>query len=393
MNPRLIYIGTNDHISGYLIRTLKEINSGDLIIHNKYNQTIAWLVAHPEVREVVIFFEQNTQDSDISQIRSLKSIFPYLYVLLITDSLVPKVRLQYIQSGVNDTMSSNVSIDSLIFFFRFYKKYYPSLNKKNDNKHIAFGQYKMPIGKRIVDIIISFLALIFLSPLFLLIAIAIRLESKGPIFYKSQRAGSNYKIFDFWKFRSMYIDADERLKELGQHNQYTSKRNNQNEDCTNIDFSDTSSIPESDETILVGDDFYITEEKYVSKNREKQGNAFVKIEKDPRVTKVGRLIRKYSLDELPQLFNMLKGDMSLVGNRPLPLYEAELLTQDDSIERFIAPAGLTGLWQVEKRGNSGKLSAEERKQLDIYYAREHSLWLDIQIIFRTFTAFIQKEDV
>ncbi|MFA7082066.1 MAG: sugar transferase, partial [Bacteroidales bacterium] len=92
-------------------------------------------------------------------------------------------------------------------------------------------------------------------------------------------------------------------------------------------------------------------------------------------------------------FNILKGDMSIVGNRPLPLYEAELLTDDNSIERFLAPAGLTGLWQVEKRGDAGKLSAEERKQLDVKYARKFSFFLDIKIILKTFSAFIQKGNV
>ena len=85
--------------------------------------------------------------------------------------------------------------------------------------------------------------------------------------------------------------------------------------------------------------------------------------------------------------------MSVVGNRPLPLYEAEQLTSDEYIERFMGPAGLTGLWQVEKRGTEGILSPEERKQLDIIYARKFSFWLDIKIILRTFTAFIQKENV
>lgn len=87
----------------------------------------------------------------------------------------------------------------------------------------------------------------------------------------------------------------------------------------------------------------------------------------------------------PQLLNVLKGDMSIVGNRPLPLYEAELLTSDTYIERFMAPAGLTGLWQVEKRGGAGKMSAEERKQLDIKYAERFSFWLDMKILLRTFT--------
>ena len=85
--------------------------------------------------------------------------------------------------------------------------------------------------------------------------------------------------------------------------------------------------------------------------------------------------------------------MSVVGNRPLPLYEAELLTNDEYIQRFMAPAGLTGLWQVEKRGEAGKLSAEERKMLDIRYAKEFTFLMDVKIIFKTFTAFIQKENV
>ena len=118
-----------------------------------------------------------------------------------------------------------------------------------------------------------------------------------------------------------------------------------------------------------------------------------KLENDPRVTKIGDFLRRTSIDELPQLFNILKGDMSIVGNRPLPLYEAELLTSDEHIDRFMGPAGLTGLWQVEKRGEAGKLSAEERKQLDIKYAKTFSFWLDIKIILKTVTAFIQKENV
>jgi len=205
--------------------------------------------------------------------------------------------------------------------------------------------------------------------------------------------GSNYHIFDFWKFRSMYVDADKRLKEMEQFNQYATGVPNMDQQVAIEDDLDSLSIDLSDPSILVDDEFIFNEEDFISKQREKTDNAFVKIEKDPRVTRVGQFIRKYSIDELPQLINILKGDMSVVGNRPLPLYEAELLTKDNSVERFIAPAGLTGLWQVQKRGDAGKLSAEERKQLDIYYAQHYSLWLDIKIIFRTFTAFIQKEDV
>ena len=143
----------------------------------------------------------------------------------------------------------------------------------------------------------------------------------------------------------------------------------------------------------VGDDFVVAEDDFNKKKNEEIQNAFVKIENDPRITKVGAFIRKYSIDELPQLFNILRGDMSIVGNRPLPLYEAERLTADNCIDRFMAPAGLTGLWQVEERGKGGDMSAEERKQLDIRYGQTYCFSLDMKIIFRTLTAFVQKDNV
>lgn len=145
--------------------------------------------------------------------------------------------------------------------------------------------------------------------------------------------------------------------------------------------------------ILYSDNDATPENDYLKSKTSRTLQRFHKLENDPRITGIGHIIRKYSIDELPQLFNILNGDMSIVGNRPLPVYEAELLTSDEYIQRFMAPAGLTGLWQVEKRGNSGSMSAEERKQLDIKYAHTFSFWLDVKIIIKTFTAFIQKEDV
>ncbi|MFZ4635274.1 MAG: sugar transferase, partial [Saprospiraceae bacterium] len=127
-------------------------------------------------------------------------------------------------------------------------------------------------------------------------------------------------------------------------------------------------------------------------NQYQTGSAFIKIANDPRITRVGRIIRKYSIDELPQLINILRGDMSLVGNRPLPMYEAEQLTNDVYSARFLAPAGLTGLWQVTKRG-SNDMSMDERIGLDIAYRDNLSIRTDLHIMMRTFTSFIQKENV
>ena len=118
----------------------------------------------------------------------------------------------------------------------------------------------------------------------------------------------------------------------------------------------------------------------------------MKFEKDPRVTRVGRFLRKTSIDEIPQLINVLRGDMSLVGNRPLPLYEAEQLTRDNTVQRFDAPAGITGLWQVTKRGKAN-MSTEERIALDNQYAEDHSFMMDMKIILKTFPALLQSEKV
>lgn len=250
----------------------------------------------------------------------------------------------------------------------------------------------IPRGKRIFDIIVSILLIIFLSPLLLMIYLAIRLESKGPAVYSSKRIGSGYHMFDFYKFRSMYPDADQRLKEYLSLNQYYTAPMPEfasiHLDQSILDIKEYSR--EELSNLYIGDDAVII--RHTSDPTRRKTN-FFKLERDPRVTKVGRVLRKFSLDELPQLWNVLKGDMSIVGNRPLPLYEAEVLTTDESIERFMAPAGITGLWQVEKRGNNGRLSDKERINLDITYAHNYSIWMDIKILFKTFFAFIQKADV
>ena len=116
------------------------------------------------------------------------------------------------------------------------------------------------------------------------------------------------------------------------------------------------------------------------------------VERDPRIFAFGQFLRKLSIDELPQLINVLNGDMSLVGNRPLPAYEAEMLTGNEWSARFLAPAGLTGLWQVTKRGQAN-MRAEERIALDIAYSKDYSLLTDMGIIFKTFNALVQKENV
>lgn len=340
--------------------------------------------------DIIILYEQTNMQTDIKDIESLRKKYPGIYMVLVMDSLTQQESLQYLKAGINNTIpfeSPQDAIDSLISFQKRRKQQkIKDLQKRGEN----IQTFRLPLWKRCFDILFSGTALLGLSPLLIITAIAIRLESKGPIIYKSKRVGSNYEIFDFLKFRSMYTNADKHLKDFNSLNQYQAEE----EASEDIIWGEMPELSENEDGIvLISDDFVISEEAYINKRSHEQENAFVKLENDPRITRVGRFIRKYSIDELPQLINILKGDMSIVGNRPLPLYEAELLTSDEYIDRFMAPAGLTGLWQVEKRGDSGKMSADERKQLDIKYAKTFSFWIDMRIILKTVTAFIQKENV
>jgi lipopolysaccharide/colanic/teichoic acid biosynthesis glycosyltransferase len=260
-------------------------------------------------------------------------------------------------------------------------------------------EYRMPVSKRLFDIVAASSALIMLSPLLVTIMMAIWLESRGKIYYTSKRVGR--KPFKFYKFRSMHQGADVELKKLAKaKNQYKSKTK-----ALNMDFSTPCPCAQKPDfqycspVLHIGShqicDVWYNEQKT---SVEKSKPQFIKIPDDPRVTRVGKLIRKTSIDELPQLINVIKGDMSIVGNRPLPVYEAEKLTSDQMAKRFLAPAGLTGLWQVEKRGRKGTMSDDERKQLDNQYAalfieNKYSFWYDMKLILKTIPVLIQKESV
>jgi lipopolysaccharide/colanic/teichoic acid biosynthesis glycosyltransferase len=397
----VVYLGNNPKTQ----ERLKYIPGQLVRMANAYKDAAQVCTPHVSNEHFIVFFERNVRSEDITAITYLRKKCRNVYIILLTDDMSEEERNIYIKCGVNDTINKDASVTAL--------------NKKilfiSDRENILFDdeapkyrilKFKIPVWKRLFDIFFSGLAIIILSPIFILTAIAIRLESKGPILFKSKRVGTNYTIFDFLKFRSMYVDAEERLKDLSkEHNQYADKdEDDEHKTITAplgdqaeqdmLDMGMESEMMISDEEVmLIGDDFVVAESDFNKQKDEEINNAFVKIENDPRITKVGRFIRKYSIDELPQLFNILKGDMSIVGNRPLPLYEAEKLTADTSIDRFMAPAGLTGLWQVEERGKGGNMSAEERKQLDITYGQTYNFMLDMKIIFRTLFTFVQKENV
>jgi lipopolysaccharide/colanic/teichoic acid biosynthesis glycosyltransferase len=215
------------------------------------------------------------------------------------------------------------------------KAHYPEFAKKKVSRRLALGL------KRVIDVCGSLLALIVLSPLFLVIALAIRLTSEGPVVFSQERLGQHGKRFPFLKFRSMRTNCDSKI-----HQEYVAR-------------------------FIAGD---------ASLAKDTASLPTFKIQKDPRVTSVGSFLRRTSLDELPQFWNVLKGEMSLVGPRP-PL-EYEFKAYDIWHRRRVLEIkpGMTGLWQVEGRSRT---QFDEMVRMDLKYARAWSLWLDAAILLRT----------
>ncbi|MBR1435231.1 MAG: sugar transferase [Bacteroidales bacterium] len=398
----VVYLGNNPQTE----ERLKYLPGRQVKMTKNYKEAATACVPHVRNEHFIVFYEKGVRAEDITAITYLHKNCQNIYIILLTDQLLEEERKIYQQCGINDTLDCNASVTEMNKKLQFISDRESILfdNQVSKQKILSF---KIPLWKRLFDIVVSFIAIIILSPILILTAIAIKIEdSKGPVLFKSKRVGTNYTVFDFLKFRSMYNDAEQRLKELSKsNNQYaeheqedpktviTSPLGDEAEQQMFDTGMESEMMISDEEVMLVGDDFVVAESDFNRQKEEDINNAFVKIENDPRVTKVGRIIRKWSIDELPQLFNILKGDMSIVGNRPLPLYEAEKLTADSSIDRFMAPAGLTGLWQVEERGKGGNMSAEERKQLDIKYGQTYNFALDMKIIWRTLFAFKQEENV
>lgn len=313
---------------------------------------------------------------------------PYI---IVNPLINPEIKKKAFIKRIDDYYEGVIQPENVYNRIVFLKQFKKDLVKTQPDQP-KLREYSIPLEKRLFDIIVSLTALLFLSPIIIFAMIAIRLESKGKVYYTSKRVGTGYRIFDFYKLRSMRTGADAMLKDLKHLNQYEAEAQKEDagEPCPRC-----AKLTEGQfcSPVLFTEGRKVCEYWYNESKKSKASSTFIKIQDDPRITKVGRFIRNTSIDELPQLINVLKGDMSIVGNRPLPLYEAEMLTSDDWSERFMGPAGITGLWQVEKRGKGGKMSEEERKALDNQYARTYSFIGDIKLILRTIPAVFQKENV
>jgi len=215
---------------------------------------------------------------------------------------------------------------------------YPELQKQESTRRVPFAI------KRCIDILGSMLALLLLAPIFAAIAIAIKLYSKGPVIFKQERLGQYGKPFTLLKFRSMRMDCDAQIHQQYVREFITGKAEGKSEDVN----GDVAKV--------------------------------FKIQKDPRVTPIGRFIRKTSLDELPQFWNVLRGDMSLVGPRPPVAYEFRAYDVWHRRRVLEIKPGITGLWQVEGRSRT---RFDDMVRLDLRYARAWSIWLDLKILLAT----------
>lgn len=340
------FVGTEQ--SAYILKELPAthfINKFDTLdeLHDYLNEQS--ILTLPDI----MIIETDPQGDCFHFIKKIKanSFWRDLIIVLISSERAKDWKSRALQLKVHDFYIIPFPIEHLLERLNFLVKFKlikPQLSALED----ADITYKLPLKKKLFDLIVSAVGILILSPVLMLTAILIKIDSKGPVIYKSKRVGTGYKIFDFYKFRSMQMDSDSQLEELAELN------------------------------------------RYVRDEHPPTKSAFVKLTDDPRVTRIGEFIRRTSIDQLPQLFNVIKGDMSLVGNRPLPLDEAEMLTSNEWSQRFMGPAGVTGLWQIKSRGKKD-ISARERKKFDNFYASKYSFWFDLEIMIKTVPVIFHKE--
>jgi lipopolysaccharide/colanic/teichoic acid biosynthesis glycosyltransferase len=265
--------------------------------------------------------------------------------------------LSTMMARVSETLRSNLSLEQFgqisISFHLFPEDWdhelpkrpsnttlYPDLTRRDESRKV------FRVVKRVMDIVGSLIMIIGLSPLFLVIAVAIKMTSEGPVLFRQRRVGQHGSTFVFLKFRSMYVGNDPQV-----HREYVTK-------------------------LIAGQ----AERKPSNGKGNGNGNGVYKLTDDPRITKVGAFLRRTSLDELPQFFNVLKGEMSLVGPRPPIAYEVEAYDIWHRRRVLEAKPGITGLWQVYGRS---RVNFDDMVRLDLRYARTWSPWMDVKILLRT----------
>lgn len=273
-----IYIGSNrttiDHLS--------KVTGGMFMAVSSCNKATKVIDGIRERYNTSILYEQSDPQKDCENITFLHKRFPRVYIILVTEELQKENRKLYLQAGVNNTLSPTThegNLQQMTKFLQLRKEH--KLQEFSQSHRKIFNTFHLPVWKRIFDILFAVAVLIALSPIFIVTAIAIRMESKGKVIYKSQRVGSNYQIFNFLKFRSMYTNADKRLKELNALNQYKMEEELTDEQ-PDIRFDDLTGTSEEEATLLISDDFVISEEDFLKRRPKKTEYVRQDRERSPR---------------------------------------------------------------------------------------------------------------
>jgi exopolysaccharide biosynthesis polyprenyl glycosylphosphotransferase len=323
----------------------------DMLVANGYNNTNVIIVGAGKVGmmlageirrrpglglRIVGFLDDKKTTADLGgeykvlgRLSDLEKVIPKNFVTKVFITIHPEGNLFHHMLEVATDLKVSVRVVPYAFdkataeLFKYNIGYVPVL------EYCEMGHHRRQFGKRAFDIAVSFLGIVALAPLFVLLALLIKSDSPGPVFYFSRRYGYGGRVFKMWKFRSMVCDADKKLAALKEKN-------------------------------------------------EVDGPIF-KIRRDPRITRLGQFLRKYSVDELPQIINVLTGDMSLVGPRPLPIDQVE---REDvkQLKRLEVRPGITGLWQVRGRSD---LTFQQLIKWDTWYINNWSFTLDLEILLDT----------
>ncbi|MBK8014882.1 MAG: sugar transferase [Deltaproteobacteria bacterium] len=326
---RVLLVGASQAATHLAFTSARDIGDRETVIVGVLDDTLA---AGTRVAGDICVLGSIRELSHIAKAHQVRSV-------IITDPKLPdRLQREVFETCLGENLQWSVVPQTLDFLVGRAEPYIlagiPVIGLRRSNIHGANRLFK-----RAFDILGAAILLFLASPIMVVVAIAIKATSKGPVFFKQQRIGENGQPFWFFKFRSMKVDCDDRI-----HREYTRR--------------------------------LITEG---SAHEEDAAGAVYKIKRDPRLIPIGSFIRRYSIDELPQLLNVIKGDMSLIGPRPPIPYEVEAY-RDWHKRRFEAPPGITGLWQVSGRS---RLSFEEMVRLDIEYLENWSFTRDVKILWQT----------
>ena len=322
--PRCIYVGSKDSYNKFryfMKKTTMLVNEIGYVSYDDYDEGLEYIGSISQLESIIRRY-------NIDQV----------YIMQKRERDIADIQ-QYVDLCIKMGVTCRVIVD----IYRRRKSYsynssigtYPVITYHT----ICMNSWEA-IAKRVFDIVFSIIAIILTSPIMLITAIAIKIDSPGPAIFKQVRVGMNGRHFKIWKFRSMRINADEMKKELLEQN-------------------------------------------------ELKDGMMLKMKDDPRITRVGKIIRKLSIDELPQFFNVLSGSMSFVGTRPPTLDEVEKY-QTDQWRRISIKPGITGMWQVSGRSNIKDF--DEVVRLDVEYIDNWNLWLDIKLLFKTVGVVFLHED-